>query len=304
MERWDKIESVQKMQDYIKAHACDFDFDYEKLYSVVGYSKRHAERIFKELLGKTTQEYVKTIRMSDSSAKLLYESKSILEVALDTQFGSHEGFTRAFFDEFGVTPSEYRKTKPPIPLFIQYPIKSYYFYLYSKGEDIMENQTTLCMITVVQKPKRKIMFLRSKKASDYWTYCEEVGCDWEGLFNSVQSKFDTAAILKLPKFLQKDGFSDIASGIEVPIGYDGKIPDGCEIEELKPCEMLYFQSEPFEKEEDFGRALDNVTDAIQKYNPMQYGYDYDFEIAPEFNYGAYPAMGAKRAFPVKQIKQV
>lgn len=296
MQRWDKIESVQKMQDYIKAHACDVDFDYKKLYSVVGYSKRHAERIFKELLGKTTQEYIKNIRMSDSSAKLLDDSKSILEVALDTKFGSHEGYTRAFFDEFGVTPSEYRKTKPPIPLFIQYPIKTYYSYLYFKGEEAVKNETALCMVSTVQKSKRKLMFLRSKKASDYWTYCEEMGCDWEGLFNSVQTKFDTAAILKLPKFLQKDGFSEIASGIEVPMEYDGKIPDGCEVAELEPCEMLYFQSEPFENEEDFGIAMGNVTNAIKKYNPTQYGYEYDFEIAPKFNFGT------KRAFPVKRIK--
>jgi hypothetical protein len=166
----------------------------------------------------------------------------------------------------------------------------------------MENKTALCMVTVVQKPERKLIFLRSKSGKDYWTYCEEVGCDWEGLFNSVQAKLDTAAILKLPKFLQKDGFSNVASGIEVPIDYKGSIPDGCEIAELKSCEMLYFQSETFEKEEGYKAAIGNVSNAIKKYNPMQYGYEYDFEIAPKFNFGASPEMGAKQAFPVKRIK--
>ena len=96
----------------------------------------------------------------------------------------------------------------------------------------MENNTTLVMVTAVQRPRRKLMFLRSKKAKDYWTYCEEAGCDWGGLFNRVEGKFDTAAILELPPFLQKEGYSSIASGIEIPFAYNMECPENCEIAKL------------------------------------------------------------------------
>ncbi|HEX2956455.1 MAG TPA: hypothetical protein VHO70_06480 [Chitinispirillaceae bacterium] len=164
----------------------------------------------------------------------------------------------------------------------------------------MENNTPLVMITLIQRPKRKLLFLRSKKAYNYWTYCEEAGCEWEELFNSVEGKFDIAALLELPQFLQKEGTSPIASGIEIPFDCNRKCPENFEIMDLDSCEMLYFQSEPFVCEEDNVIAMEYVTKAISKYNPNQYGLEYAPELAPKFNFGAQPANGAKQALPVKR----
>ena len=165
----------------------------------------------------------------------------------------------------------------------------------------METTTSLVMVTPVQRPRRKLLFLRSKKAHDYWTYCEELGCDWGTLFNRVEGKFDTAAILTLPPFLLKEGSSSIASGIEIPFDYNGETLKGCETAELEACEMLYFQSEPFERQEDFGIAIGQVDKAVSKYNAGQYGFEYAFERAPKFNFGAEPARGAKKALPVRGV---
>ncbi len=60
-----------------------------------------------------------------------------------------------------------------------------------------------CIITLVHRKKRKLILLRSKKATEYFSFCEENGCDWEGLLNSNPYKLDTAAILTLPDFLIK-----------------------------------------------------------------------------------------------------
>lgn len=299
MKRWDKVESVQRMQEYISIHVWDDPFDFEALYAAAGYSKRHAERIFKELLGKTIKKYIRCIQLSESSEKLLEKEENILEIALETHFESHEGYTRAFFEQFGWTPNAYRHRKPPIPLFVQYPVKHYY--LYEKGELKMKDETALCMIMPRHRPKRKLLFLRSKKATDYWTYCEEVGCDWEGMFNSVPEKMDTAALLQLPAGLEREGFSNIASGIEVPFDYQGKIPEQWETAILEECDMMVFQSEPYEKEEDFCVALSHVTNALEKCDLKAYGYELDDTIAPRFNFGAEAAKGAKIAVPVRQI---
>ncbi len=72
--------------------------------------------------------------------------------------------------------------------------------------------------------------------------------------------------MKIPDFLCKKGFGKIACGIEVPIDYNGKIPDGYEAVELPECDMLYFQSPPYENEDDYSVMIDLVNDAISKFD--------------------------------------
>ena len=298
---WDTVEAVQKMQDYIKVNAFSETFSVADVYSHVGYSRRHCERIFKELVNRSINEYVKLIRLTESATELRDDTKqSVLEVALHAKYNSHEGYLRAFHQEFGVCPNEYRKKPVPIPLFVQYPVRSYYSYLYHKENMEMKKEALLCMISVVSRPKRKLLLLRSTKGHDYWSYCEEMGCEWEGLFNSIPEKFDTAAILELPENLCKKGFTKVAAGVEVPDSYDGPIPTNCELIDLEACDMMYFQTEPFEKEEEFGAAIDSVFRAIDKYPVRDYGFEYDFLAAPKFNFGASTQMGAKQALPVKK----
>lgn len=300
MERWEKINSVQKMQDYIKNNINE-EIKVDEIAKASGYSIRHASRIFKELLGKTLLEYVRAIRLTESAKNLLHTQDNILDIAIKTQFDTHEGYLRAFSNEFGITPQKYRQEKPPVKYFVQYPVKHYYSYLNNKENENMEkdNSTLLCTVSIVKRPKRKLLLMRAKKACDYWSFCEEKGCDWEGLFNSIDCRMDTAAIMELPKELIIDGTSICAAGVEVPYNYDGKIPEGCECIELSACDMMYFQTEPFENEDEFGKAIDIVCKAMNRYNPKQYGYEYALELAPKYNYGASKEMGAKQAIPVR-----
>lgn len=298
---WDTVEMVQNIQDFIKEHLIDEDFNMETVYKVSGYSKRQCERLFYKLKEMTINEYIRAIRLTESSFHLLgNERKTVLEIALDSSFKSHEGYTKAFSKKFGITPDAYRKAPLAIPLFIQYPVRAYYSYLYQKENLKMDKELMLCMISVVDKPMRKLLLLRSLKAHDYWSYCEEMGCDWEGLFNSIPEKMDVAAILELPEYLQKTGFSKIAAGIELPINYNGKMPINSEIVELTEGKMLYFQSDSFEKDEEFGLAIDSVFRAVDKYDIELYGYEYAFETAPKFNFGASAEMGAKMALPIRK----
>lgn len=296
----DKVNLVQKMQDYIRAHLASDDFALDGLYAHVGYSKRHADRVFREFLGETPLEYVKKIRLTDSVRKLWEKGASVLEIALDSGFDSHEGYMRAFARSFDVTPSSYRKKPVAVPLFIQYPVTHYYNHLHPEEENKMETKELLCMVTPVERPKRKLMFLRSVNASDYWSFCQEKGCDWNGLLDSIPEKFDTAAILGLPPFLQKAGFSPVAAGVELPADYDGKIPEGYELADLPPCTLLYFQTEPFEREEDFGMAIGCAFRAAERYDYEKFGYERAPDAAPFYNFGAEAAKGAAIAVPVRK----
>lgn len=297
----EKTAAVQRMQDYITRCAEWEDFDFDRLYECAGYSRRHADRIFKELTGKTPQEYVTAVRLSKGAAKLAATTDSVLEIALDSSFQSHEGFSRAFKHLFRASPREYRRGERAIPLFIQYPVSHYHALVNYKEEMRMDKNVNVCMVTPKDRPKRKLIYLPSQKAEEYLSYCEEMGCEWEGLLNSINERFDTAALIELPDFLVKPGFSKIAAGVEVPLDCQCSLPEGYESAELAECTMLYFQSEPYENEEDFCQAIEDTYGAIEKYQPQRYGYDFAYDLAPSFNFGAEAATGAKIAVPAKKL---
>ena len=300
MENWDKINAVQRMQDYIVSHINE-EITMQDLSNVSGYSLFHSIRIFKELTLKTPFEYIRALKLTKAAEQLRDTESKVIEIALDANYDSHEGFTRAFNSQFDITPSEYNKNKPPVSFFTYYPISHYYLYTKKRNDKIMEKNRVSKTVTVqaVERPARKLIVLRSKKATDYMSYCEEMGCDWEGLMNSLSEKVDNAALLELPKKLVKEGTSEYAAGIEVPLEFAKTVPQGYEVFELPACKMLYFQGMPFDNEEDFCEAIEIVDEAIKNYKPETFGYKFAFDIAPRFNFGASAQTGAKMAIPIE-----
>lgn len=137
-------------------------------------------------------------------------------------------------------------------------------------------ETKNVFIQVVEKPSRKVIIKRGKKAKDYWNYCEEVSCDVWGLLTSIKSISGEPVCLWLPKQYITPGTSEYVQGAEVPADYSGEVPAGFDVIELPACSYLMFQGEPFE-EADFGEAIQQVSTAIEKYNPQTIGYSWDKE---------------------------
>lgn len=67
-----------------------------------------------------------------------------------------------------------------------------------------------------------------------------------------------------------------------------------------PCTLLYFQTEPFEREEDFGMAIGCAFRAAELYDYEKFGYERAPDAAPFFNFGAEAAKGAAIAVPVRK----
>ncbi len=297
-----KIEAVRTMQECIRMHSDNSDFAPEDVVSSVRYSPRHAERMFRELTGKSIGEYLRLVRLSSSAERLLDTRDAVVEIALDAGFDSHEGFSRAFFRSFRIAPRTYRKDPPPIPLFIQYLVGAEQLLLRKKEECIMDQKSTIITVTPIARPKRKLIVLRSKHAEDYLSFCNEMGCDWAGLFNSIPEKIDTCALVELPARLTKPNTSPICAGVEVPLAYDSsKVPQGYEVLELEAGELLYFQTEPYEDEEAFCEAIDAAFEAAERYDPQKIGYAFDPD-APKYNYGAEGATGARIALPIRKLR--
>lgn len=300
MEDWDKINAVQRMQDYVLSHLGE-EITMQALSGAAGYSLWHSLRIFRELTGKTPFEYIRAARLTKAAETLRDTGEHVLTVALDTGFDSHDGFTRAFSRQFDITPRKYREETPPVSYFTYYPIRNYYLTMSKRNDEMMENKKVSATVTVtaVERPARKLILLRSKNAADYFTFCDEMGCDWEGLMNSVPERFDNAALITLPGGLVRGGTSATAVGIEVPAGYSKPVPGNYEIIDLPPCTMLYFQGMPFASDEDFCEAIDIVMEAVASYKLETYGYASADDAAPRFNFGASASTGAKMAIPVR-----
>jgi AraC family transcriptional regulator len=71
-------------------------------------SPYHLTRAFAAATGLSLMRYVRGRRLSVAARKLAEGADDILRLAIDTGYGSHEAFTRAFRDQFGFTPEQVR----------------------------------------------------------------------------------------------------------------------------------------------------------------------------------------------------
>lgn len=71
-------------------------------------TKYHLLRAFSAATGISIMRYARGRKLSEAAKLLSLGPKDILTIALDSGYGSHEAFTRAFKDAFGATPESVR----------------------------------------------------------------------------------------------------------------------------------------------------------------------------------------------------
>jgi len=300
MERWERVEAVQRMQDYIEQNIHE-PITLSELSRCAGYSPFHSARIFKELTGRTPFEYIRSLRLSRAALVLRDEKAKVIDVALDFVFDSHEGFTRAFSKEFGITPHRYSKNPPPVYLFMPSSIRGYHFHFREGAGTMAENPNVhTVFVQVIERPERKLVLKRGIKARDYFEYCEEVGCDIWGLLCSVKEALYEPIGMWLPERFRTPGTSYYAQGVEVPTDYAGVVPEGLEIISLPACKMMVFQGQPYD-DENFGEAISELWEVMKTYNPETYGFQWADEDAPRFQLAPQGYRGYIEARPVRQI---
>lgn len=301
MESWDNINAVQRMQDYIEKKINE-PITLYMLARVAGYSPWHTARIFKHLTGKTPLEYIRSLRLSRAALRLRDEDARIIDVALDFAFASHEGFTRAFSEQFGLSPQRYRKRPPPIPLFMPSRVRDYYLML-EKGERKMPEKPSLntVFVQVVERPARKLILKRGVKADNYFDYCGEVGCDIWGILCSIKEALYEPVGAWLPDRFRLPETSVYAQGVEVPTTYAGEIPDGFDIMDLPACRLMVFQGPPF-ADEDFETAITELWEVMKTYNPEFYGFKWADEDGPRIQLAPVGERGYIEARPVRALK--
>jgi AraC family transcriptional regulator len=71
-------------------------------------SRFHLSRAFEAATGYAVMRYVRARRLTEAARRLASGAPDILAVAIDAGYGSHEAFTRAFREQFGLTPDALR----------------------------------------------------------------------------------------------------------------------------------------------------------------------------------------------------
>ena len=257
------------MQDYIQEHVSE-DITLADLAKVSLFSPWYSYRLFTKYTNLTPAEYIRKIRLSMSTKALKREDNRVIDVAYSLGFKSVDGYQRAFYREFGCNPGEYANHPVPIQLFIPYSVK------FKETKEEVSEMTNIqnVFIQIIHKPKRKVFIKRGINADDYFSYCDEVGCDIWGLLSSMDSLSGEPVSLWLPEKYKKPNTSTYVQGVEVPMDYAGVIPQGFDTVTLSDADYLMFQGEPF-KEEDYEEAIIAVQTAMDKYDPSVLGYKWD-----------------------------
>jgi AraC family transcriptional regulator len=107
---------------YIESHFSD-DVSLDDVAQVAGVSRFHLSRAFGVATGWPVMRYLRARRFTEAARVLAIGSSDILSVAVDTGYGSHEAFTRAFRDQFGVTPESVRAQRHLLNLDLVEPVK-------------------------------------------------------------------------------------------------------------------------------------------------------------------------------------
>lgn len=101
------MDPVRRAIWFVEGHIWD-DFGLDDVAEVAGLSRHYLVRAFGWATGRAVMRYVRARRLTEAARRLADGAPDILSVALEAGYGSHEAFTRAFRDQFGVTPEQVR----------------------------------------------------------------------------------------------------------------------------------------------------------------------------------------------------
>ncbi len=267
----EQVLAVQRMQDYIEKHQTD-EIRLSDLARVSLFSPWYSYRLFRAHLGLTPAEYIRKCRLTQAAKQLKNGEVKVIDAAFDAGFSNVDTFTRAFYREFGLRPSNYLKHPVPVTFFVPYGAK----FRELRKENIDVSNIQPIFIQVIRKPERLCLIKRGRRAEDYFPYCEEVGCDVWGLLMSMHSLSGEPVSMWLPPKYKTPDTSTYVQGVEVENDYAGIVPDGFDTIRLPEATYLMFQGQPF-REEDYCEAIRTVQAAMDRYDPSVIGYRWDDE---------------------------
>ena len=95
--------------NYINENISDPDIKGESIANYVGMSRMNLHRKLKALVGLSSGDFIRTVRLENAKKELLNTNKTITEITYDLGFSSPSYFYICFVKKFGVSPTEFRE---------------------------------------------------------------------------------------------------------------------------------------------------------------------------------------------------
>ena len=100
-------ETIEDVKLYIREHINE-PLPRQVLAELAGFSIPHFHRVFTAQTGESAASYIRRMRLERAARKLRMGAVDITEVARAAGYESHAAFGKAFKQQFGLSPSEFR----------------------------------------------------------------------------------------------------------------------------------------------------------------------------------------------------
>ena len=261
----------------------------------LGYSEFHTTRKFKEISGMSFRDYLRQRKLAFALKEVRDSERSLLGIAFDYGFSSHEAFTRAFKMIYGVTPGEYRKN--PEPVVLRTKITPFDRYLFGFGEIGMLRSVDDVNIYFVTIPAHKFLHIKNYESNGYWDFWQKQslipGQDREticGLLDSIKGKLDDnggsesdSSSGHVMAYINDPGGRlcdwgiprTECHGVRLPDDYRGEVPAGMLMIDVPEAEYIVFEHGPFNYEQENRSVEDKVEGAMKTFDFTETGYRFD-----------------------------
>ena len=288
----------------------------------LGYSEFYVSRRFKEISGMQFRVYLRYRRLAFALKDVRDTDKSLLDIALDYGFSSHEAFTRAFKEAYGITPSEYRQK--PVPVVMRTIIKPFDCYLLGIGGTGMAKSTDDIKIYFVTIPAHKFLHIRNYESIGYWDFWQKQSlipgqdCDTIcGLLDSIKGKLDDLggdehdsgsgqimAFVNEPTGRICSWGIPLAEcyGVRLPMDYEGEVPSQMQLMDVPEDEYIVFEHGPFDFETENSTVEAEIEKAMKEFDYASSGYCLDTTPGRIFYFYHDCKRYWKYIRPVKKIK--
>lgn len=288
----------------------------------LGYSVFTVSRRFKEISGMSFRDYLRYRRLAFALKALRDTEEGILDIALRYGFSSHEAFTRAFREAYGLTPREYRRH--PVPVALRTLLRPLDCYLMRMGgNNAMTTDKREIQTYFVTIPAHKYLHIRNYESIGYWDFWQKQsqipGQDCEticGLLESIPGKLDDMG----GEELDSSGGQIMASinepsgricswgiplaesyGVRLPMDYAGEIPPQMQMMEVPEGEYLVFEHGPFDFETENTAVEAAMEQAMKDFDYASSGYTLDLTPGRVFYFYHDCTRYWKYIRPVKRI---
>ncbi|MTQ96546.1 helix-turn-helix domain-containing protein [Pseudoflavonifractor sp. BIOML-A6] len=313
---------VDEIDDCIKRHD-DEALTLRALSRTLGYSEFYTTRKFKEISGMQFRDYLRRRKLAFALKEVRDGSKSLLNIAVEYGFSSHEAFTRAFKSAYGVTPSEYRRR--PRPVVLRTKINPFDRYFLGLGEIGMLKSTEDIKIYFVTIPAHKFLHVKNYESNGYWDFWQKQslipGQDCEtvcGLLDSIKGKLDDdggsevnsgsgqlMAYMNDPDGRLCDwGFPRTECyGVRLPADYRGEVPPQMLMADIPEAEYLVFEHGPFDYEQENRSVEEKIEKAMADFDFSDTGCCFDTSTPGRIIYLYYdPERYCKYVRPVRRVE--